>query len=268
MPFGSGRMKLAIVRPDTAAALHRINLEFYERHAAAFSATRGAPWPGWQRVAAAVAEGRGGTGAGSSVLDLGCGNGRLAAYLEERWVGSFAYLGIDVSGPLLDLAAAREPGADRRFLRRDLLRQGVPSDPPGAPFDLIAAFGLMHHLPGADNRRDLLARAARLLAPSGLLAVSFWQFGDRERFLRRVVSWEEHNRSAARPIDTADLEPGDRLLAWGEGASAGLPAPVRYCCWTPPERAEELLAGLPLAPVAAYAADGGLNFYRLLRAAP
>lgn len=258
--------------PETAAALHRINLGFYERHAEHFSATRAAPWPGWRRVAALVEAGRSAESEVPSVLDLGCGNGRLAAFLDERWPGGFGYLGVDASAALLSLAAARQRRADCRFLRRDLLLEGLPSDPPGAPFDLIAVFGLMHHLPGAENRRALLRRAARLLAPGGLLAVSFWQFGERPRFRRRVVEWEAYNRGAEKPIDVAQLEPGDMLLAWGEEDPSGACAPpVRYCCWTSPTVADRLLTGLPLAAVAAFSADGAgndLNLYRILRAGP
>ena len=173
------------MRPATAAALHRVNLDFYERHAEAFSVTRAAPWPGWRRVAAEVEEHNDGAAERPTVLDLGCGNGRLARFLEDRWRGGLDYLGLDSSAALLDLAAARGWRAGCRFLRRDLLLEGLPAELPGEPFDLIAVFGLMHHLPGAGNRGALLRRAARRLAPGGLLAVSFWQFGERERFRRR-----------------------------------------------------------------------------------
>jgi SAM-dependent methyltransferase len=258
------------MRPETATALHRINLDFYQRHAGRFSETRSTPWPGWQRVAAQVEDRRDGEASRPSVLDLGCGNGRLARFLEQRWRGDVGYLGLDSSGALLDLAAAREWRADCRFLRHDLLLEGLPAELPGAPFDLIAAFGLMHHMPGAGNRRALLRGAARLLAPGGLLAVSFWQFGNRERFRRRVVGWEEYNRTAPEPIDISDLEPGDTLLAWGEESPGQRPLPVRYCCWTPPPEVDHLLAGLPLEAVSTFSADGSgndLNHYRLLRAA-
>jgi SAM-dependent methyltransferase len=205
-----------------------------------------------------------------SVLDLGCGNGRLARFLEERWRDRFGYLGIDTSRALLDLAAARRWAADCRFMRHDLLAEELPAELPGQPFDLIAVFGLMHHVPGAAHRSALLRRAAQRLTAGGLLAVSFWQFGDRQRFRQRVVPWEEYNRTAEQPIDTSDLEPGDRLLTWGPNpVDDSRTAVVRYCCWTPPEEADRLLDRLPLEVVAQYSADGrdgDQNLYRLLSA--
>lgn len=260
------------MRPDTAAALHRINLDFYERQAASFSEKRAAPWPGWRRVAEEIERRREPSARRPRVLDLGCGHGRLAGFLDRRWRGALDYLGLDASAALLDLAAARRWRADCRFLRRDLLLEGLRAELPGEPFDLITVFGLMHHLPGAGNRRALLRRAARRLAPGGLLAVSFWQFGDRQRFLRRVVPWEAYNRTAPQRIDVDDLEPGDTLLAWGEQTPAEErpgSRPVRYCCWTPAPEAEHLYAGLSLAAVCAFSADGAghdLNLYLLHRA--
>lgn len=249
--------------PETAAALQEINRAFYEDRAADFSATRERPWPAWERVAEIVEEHCGERTL--RVLDLGCGNGRLGRYLAGRWGDRLGYLGVDASEPMLEIARAMGGG---RYLRRDLLAAGPLRELPGGRFDLITAFGLMHHLPGFDRRATLLAEAAGHLAPGGLLAVSFWQFGALERFRRRMVPWAIYNRSAAEPIDTRDLEARDVLLAWGEPPSTHGPVPpVRYCHWAPPEEADRLLAGLPLEPVASFRADGkagDLNLYRLL----
>jgi SAM-dependent methyltransferase len=255
------------MRPETAAALQRINAAFYEGRAAEFSATREKPWSAWKRLAEIVEEL--GNDGPWSVLDLGCGNGRLGRFLAARWGDRLDTLGVDASEPMLEIARAMSP--DGRFLRRDLVREGLPDELPGEPYDLACAFGLLHHLPGLASRAALLAAAADRLAPGGLLAASFWQFGAHERFRRRMVSWQTYNRSASEPIDTDDLEPGDVLLAWGEAPTTpGRTPPVRYCHWAPPEEADRLLAGLPLEPVASFLADGkagDLNLYRLMRRA-
>ena len=252
------------MHPDTAAALQRINLGFYRRRAAEFSATRERPWPAWERVAELCEEGHG--GGGRSVLDLGCGNGRLARFLEGRWGARLTYLGLDASEPMLEIAHGRGGG---RFQRLDLLREGLASRLPGEPFDLVCAFGLMHHLPGLDNRATLLRAALERLAPEGLLAVSFWQFGAVERFRRRVVPWSVYNGTASEPIDARELEEGDLLLAWGERpATHGRTPPVRYCHWAPPEEVDRLLSSLPVERLDSFRADGkggDLNLYCLLR---
>ena len=251
--------------PETAAALQGINRAFYEGRAAEFSATRERPWSAWERVTGLL-EQVGGEGP-LAVLDLGCGNGRLGRFLVDRWGDRVRYLGLDASEPMLEIA--REMGGGR-LLCRDLLAQGPLDDLPGGPFDLVTAFGLLHHLPGFAGRAALLRDAARHLAPGGFLAASFWQFGEVERFRRRLVPWEAYNELAAEPIDCSDLEEGDVLLAWGPRLAAlGRLPPVRYCHYAPPEEADRLLADLPLEPVASFRSDGkagDLNLYRVLRA--
>lgn len=250
----------------TIARLAAVNRDFYRRRAAAFDETRRAPWPGWGRVSALLA-----TTERASILDVGCGNGRFGAFLDGRLRRPLDYVGVDSSRELLRLAAGRAP-AGSRFVEADLSgpeplaaveREG------GAGFDLVAGFGLMHHLPGEATRRRVLEAMAARVAPGGHLAVSFWQFGERARFRDRALDWGGVGLTGER------VERNDFLLPWGAtddgedggpGAGAATRVP-RYCHYADRAEARRLVAGLELVLRDEYRSDGrsgDLNLYLLL----
>ena len=232
--------------PSTQAALRHINRDFYIRYAADFDRTRHpGGWPGWQRVVEAAPRP---TGRPLRVLDLGCGNGRFALFLDRnpelRSERPFDYLGIDSSAELIE--RAHSAGADRGHIRFE--RDDIETRPPDeATHDLVTLFGVVHHLPGFDNRRRALERAAAALAPGGLLAVTCWQFADDARFESRQLDW-----GPDAGVDPAELEPGDHLLRWGPGDSGAR----RFCHHTDERELDHLVEGLPLAEHARYRADG------------
>lgn len=249
---------------ETAQALAEINRVFYRERAAEFSATREHPWPGWTRVLACL----GGAPRPLRVLDVGCGNGRFASFLARRLAEPFAYVGVDASGALLARARRRplEPGR-ATWLCRDWSLEGPERALPAGCFSLVALFGVLHHVPGAAARLALLQAAARRLAPGGLLALTAWRFEAVPRLRGRVLTWEEYNRDAPRPVDPAQLEPGDRLLRWGQPGSGAL----RFCHFAGDAETDRLGAELGLETLAAYRADGRhrqLNRYLVLRARP
>lgn len=250
--------------PETAQALADLNRAFYRDRAEAFSATRERPWPGWSRVLACLE----GAPRPLRVLDVGCGNGRFASFLAQSLCERFDYLGIDASEGLLARARARQLGAGRaRFRRADWALSTPERALPPQSFSLVVIFGVLHHVPGAAGRRALLEAAARRLAPGGVLALTAWRFEASPRLRTRLVSWEEYNRGAARPVDPARLEPGDRLLRWGEPASGA----IRYCHFADDAETDRLGAELGLERLAAYCADGqcgARNRYLVLRARP
>ena len=103
--------------PAGARALIALNNTFYREHAASFSATRQAPWQGWGRVADELRriEPTGPAGA-LAVLDLACGNMRLARFLAEALLGTpLVYHGVDdcaeLAGTCCDDAREAEAGA-------------------------------------------------------------------------------------------------------------------------------------------------------------
>jgi len=239
--------------PQTARALHAINLRFYRTRAEAFSARRQRPWAGWKQLGVAFPSAPSRV---LRVLDVGCGNGRFGAFLARHMDPPPRYLGVDASGPLLERCRARRdlpPGAE-------LLERDVVADPAAlrrGPFDAIALFGVLHHVPGEATRRQLMATLSARLEAGGSLALSLWRFGTQPRFQRLAVPWHRVG------IDPGDLEPGDTLLSFAGDASV-----PRYCHHIDEGEAERLLAGLPLEPLESFLADGprgDLNDYRLLR---
>jgi SAM-dependent methyltransferase len=101
----------------------------------------------------------------SSVLDAGCGTGRVALELHRR---GRAVVGLDVDPAMLD--AARAKGPDVPWILGDL---ADPALDLGRTFDLVVMAGnvLIFVDPGSEGR--VLANAARWLAPGGRLVAGY-----------------------------------------------------------------------------------------------
>ena len=249
----------------TARALNRINLAFYgdPAKAAAFSNTREAPWPGWHRLHQLLdAEG---LPPDARVLDVGCGNARLGRFLAERRPG-LRYLGLDASPDLLGCAPIEALGSNPSLLALDLVEGDLAQALAGRSFDLVACFGVLHHVPGRSRRTALLEALLESLAPKGLLALTCWRLAQFARFRDKITPWEE--LSPAPPaLDPAQLEPGDHLLPFLSGEISGL----RYVHFAHENETAELLAELGCKEVARFTADGrqgNLNQYFVLRRGP
>ncbi|MBA8795252.1 ubiquinone/menaquinone biosynthesis C-methylase UbiE [Friedmanniella endophytica] len=132
----------------------------YDREATRYDATRGGE-PRADAAAAAYAALLADAPAGP-VLDLGCGTGLVTRALA-RATGR-TVLGLDASAGMLGLAAARLPG---RVLRGDGARLPARDGSLAA----VTAVWLLHLLP-APTVAAVVAEAARVLAPGGLLVTT------------------------------------------------------------------------------------------------
>src|SRR5437879_2012383 len=94
------------------------------------------------------------------VLDVGCGDGRLASELAERCGEVVA---IDLDAPTLARARSRHVRPNLRFVEGDVMH--YPFEPE--TFDVIASIATLHHL----ALEAALERLKRLLRPDGVLAV-------------------------------------------------------------------------------------------------
>ncbi len=245
--------------PETETALRAINRRFYDRYAAEFSATRGRPWPGWERVAGHLRTPPGVPAAAAppAVLDAGCGNGRLGAFLAGRWARGLRYVGLDGCAALLHAAEQRlatvVDGTELHCF--DVLEKDPAEAAGGRQFHLVTLFGVLHHVPGSGRRRQLVRRLGRLLAPDGVLAISIWRLDRSPRFGRKVVPWETYNRRRAgrglEPVDPETLEAGDVLLSWG-----GSDRHPRYCHFPGDAEIEEWITETKLSLIDRFEADG------------
>jgi len=84
------------MNPDVAQRLLMLNQQFYDACAAAFARSRGAGQTGLLRTLPYLPP-------TPRVLDIGCGNGRLARWLAGQRPGA-TYVGLDASAGLLAAA--------------------------------------------------------------------------------------------------------------------------------------------------------------------
>jgi len=130
---------------------------------------------------------------GERVIDVGCGPGFLTRALGEAVGPEGRVLGIDLSEPLLAMAATR--CADLPWIE---LRPGDARelDLPGAAFDAAACIQVLEYVRNVDGA---IAELFRLLRPGGraLLVDTdwralVWHSLDEARMRRVLAAWEEH----------------------------------------------------------------------------
>jgi SAM-dependent methyltransferase len=191
------------VDSQTADLLLQLNQQFYSNFASQFSATRQRLQPGVSRFLATIP-------AHANLLDLGCGNGELArALAASGHAGS--YTGLDFSAELLQEAREKTPpGYPARYFQINLA--AAWEAPLGeASFDVVLAFAVLHHIPGAAFRQQFLANVSAWLRPGGRFTHSNWQFLQSPRLRARIQPWSRLD------IPESAVDPGDYLLDWRRG---------------------------------------------------
>ena len=252
------------MKPELIDRLNQINRTFYSTFAASFSETRESARE-LEVILPYIAD-------DARVLDLGCGNGRVAK-LVARHRRHVTYVGVDASAELVarcKMQDAREAEGTAFFVADIAQPEWIDSLPLSGAlcptgeglgmrvFDCVLLLAVLHHIPGRDVRARILRQARELLAPQGRIVVSTWQFMDNERMRKKIVSW------SVAGIDERELEPGDALLNWkrdGEG--------LRYCHWIGQDEMRALAAQAGLKIVETFRAggrEGNLSLYAIMTA--
>jgi trans-aconitate methyltransferase len=190
------------MHPDVIQRLLDLNQEFYQTFAVHFSETRERVQPGVLRAIAGIPE-------DSSVLDLGCGNGRLSNALAKQGHHGH-YLGLDSSQELLALAGVESTHVNPEFIQVDIARDNFREVTP-VKFDRVFAFAVLHHIPGHESRKQLLVKICESMKSGGSFTFSVWNFLQSSKLRARVVPWSTVE------VNQDQLEQGDFLLDWKRG---------------------------------------------------
>lgn len=126
-----------------------------------------------------------------TVLDIGCGNGRLYQLFSEKQVN---YIGLDQSDQLIAIAKERFP--EQRFLVSNMTK--IPLQNEFA--DVIYAIASFHHLPNDTLRVQALQEMKRMLKKNGQII---------------LLNWNLYSDWAREKYDGD--EQGDYLIPWKDG---------------------------------------------------
>ncbi len=115
-----------------------------------------------------------------SVLDIGCGNGRLLEQLrmkseEWRMLDTWKYLGIDSSVWMIEEAKKRHPGYDFEVMK-------MTSIEIAKHFDVLLFLASFHHLETPDERLKVLQDIKPLLSPKGRVYMTNWNLLSQTRY--------------------------------------------------------------------------------------
>ena len=134
--------------------------QVYNTIAEHFSATRQFLWDDMRPLARLVQT-------GDTVLDVGCGNGRLYQLFEKK-PGGFTYVGLDQSEALIEIARRRFPLA--RFVVHEMTKLPFKK----AQFDVVFCIAAFHHLPSRGTRLKALREMKKVTKIGGRIVLTNW----------------------------------------------------------------------------------------------
>ena len=150
--------------PNTSQKIKAVK-ETYDEIASDFSQTRNYIWPDLKPFLSKIKS-------KSSILDVGCGNGRLLLGLPD----SVHYTGMDISPNLLHKAQEKFP--HHHFIETDITKPQIWKHL--GKFDYIYCIAVMHHLPDRDSQLFVLRQIKDHLKPDGKILITVWNLWQKK----------------------------------------------------------------------------------------
>lgn len=235
---------------DTIRKLDALNARFYKKIATDFNESRSYYWHGWREflpyIELILAERE-----KLRILDIGCGNGRFGKFLYDYLPAvPMIYDGLDNNEQLLKLAAVKlatthlDVTLQEMNVVKGLMNNSFLSDISGE-YDVIALFGVIHHIPSLKLRKKIMSALAKRLAKHGVAIVTLWRFLDSQQLKRKIEPFDRLQ------IDLTQLEKNDYLLNWKRGSTA-----YRYCHYADQAEEKELIQASKLQLIDSFESDG------------
>lgn len=174
----------------------------YEEIASDFDETRKKYlWPELVRLAEVVKDGQ-------TVLDVGCGNGRLRQVFKNK---NIKYIGVDNSQGLIKLA---EDNQESRIENQELLFGNILEldKLEKNNFDYIFCIAVLNHLPGKDLQIKALEQMKNKLAPGGKIIMSNWNLWSKQKFVKLIFKL-----LFLKIIGKNKMDFGDVVFDWKKG---------------------------------------------------
>ncbi|MFP4617175.1 MAG: class I SAM-dependent methyltransferase [Candidatus Paceibacterota bacterium] len=183
------------MKKETAEKILKMSEKEYDEYASEFSNSRQFFWDELKFLKEYV-------NSGNSVLDIGCGNGRLSDLFKNEDID---YTGIDFSKQLIEIAK-KERGKNGTFV------QATALDLPfkDSSFDKVFSIAVLHHIPSKEKRDRFISEAHRVLKPDGICVLTVWNTF-QSRFIKTHV---EH--SLKKVLGRSNLDFGDMIIPFGK----------------------------------------------------
>jgi SAM-dependent methyltransferase len=190
------------MKPEVAKQLIEKTKEDYEKIAESFATFRGRLWPELEKFGQYVKD-------GDTILDLGCGNGRLYELFKARPV---KYVGVDSCPRLIEIA--KEKYQSDSFQLADTLNLPFKEE----TFDVVFSIALLHHIPSEELRLDAIGEVRRVLKTNATLVFTCWnlyQIDFWPRLLKYTIA-KLFGKPATQDsiLKARNLDFGDVFIPW------------------------------------------------------
>jgi alkylated DNA repair protein alkB homolog 8 len=116
-----------------------------------------------------------------SVLDFGCGNGRLLKLIGDKKV---QYYGIDISQELIEKAQNAYKGENLHFLKISPVQGTIPL--ADNFFNTVYSIAVFHHFPSEKYRQDMAKELYAKTKDGGHIIITVWYLFQR-RYLKNIL---------------------------------------------------------------------------------